>query len=273
MLKKFTFFLFILFYSATAFASGIKGTVKDNNGEPLAYATIFVQETGSGTVTNAEGYYEVNLSVGDYTVNFQYLGYETAVRKVNISKSAMEVIDIVLSPESLELGVVEITDGREDPAYTVMRKAIAKATYHRQQLDSYSAQVYIKGSGRLLKSPKLLNGVMEREGMDSTTAFLTESVSEVSYKRPNTYTEKVISIRQQGDDNSTSPNSYLNSSFYEPQVIESVSPLSPKAMGYYRFEFLGSYVENGQEINKIKVTPRSRGEGVFEGTINIVEDW
>lgn len=273
MLKKITFFLFILFYSSTVFASGIKGTVKDNKGEPLAYATIFVQETGSGTVTNAEGYYEVNLPVGGYTVNFQYLGYETAVEKVNISRSAKEVIDIILSPQSLELGVVEITDGREDPAYTVMRKAIAKATYHRQQLDSYSAQVYIKGSGRLLKSPKLLKGVMEREGMDSTTAFLTESVSEVSYKRPNTYTEKVISIRQQGDDNSTSPNAYLNSSFYEPQVIESVSPLSPKAMGYYRFEFLGSYVENGQEINKIKVTPRSRGEGVFEGTINIVEDW
>jgi GrpB-like predicted nucleotidyltransferase (UPF0157 family) len=104
--------------------------------------------------------------VGGYTVNFQYLGYETAVEKVNISRSAKEVIDIILSPQSLELGVVEITDGREDPAYTVMRKAIAKATYHRQQLDSYSAQVYIKGSGRLLKSPKLLKGVMEREGMD-----------------------------------------------------------------------------------------------------------
>ena len=70
-----------------------------------------------------------------------------------------------------------------------------------------------------------------------------------------------------------SPNGYINGSFYDPEVMESVSPLSPKAMGYYRFEFLGSYFENGIEINKIKVIPRSRGEGVFEGTISIVGDW
>ena len=53
------------------------------------------------------------------------------------------------------LQTVTVKAGNEDPAYTIMRKTIAKAQYHLQQLDSYSARVYIKGSGQLKDYPWL----------------------------------------------------------------------------------------------------------------------
>ncbi|MDF1866586.1 MAG: DUF5686 and carboxypeptidase regulatory-like domain-containing protein [Saprospiraceae bacterium] len=272
MLKRYTFLFLLGLCSNILFASGIKGTITDQNGMPLPSATIFIQKEATGTVSNEDGYYEINLTPGTYKVVYQFIGYETVVEAIVVTRGTKVTQDIILNEQTLELQTIEVLDGRENPAYTIMRKAIAKAEYHRQQIESYTAQIYIKGSGRLLKSPFLLRKAIEKEGIDSTSAFLVESVSEFSYQRPNTYKERVISIRKQGDDNSISPTPYINSSFYDPEIVSAVSPLSPRAFGYYKFELIGSYFERGVEINQIKVIPRSKGEGVYEGTISSVED-
>ncbi len=263
--------LFLAIANISAFAGGVKGYITDTNGKKLEYATIFVYETGTGTTTNVEGYYEIRLDPGNYTLIFQYLGYETVVKKVAVG-DLMKDLNIELKEQALNLQTIEVYEGREDPAYTVMRKAIAKASYHRQQLDSYEAQVYMKGSGRLKKSPFFLRGALKKEGIDSSFAFVSESVSKIEYQRPDKFKETVISIYTQGDDNSTSPNEYINSSFYHPDIAGAISPLSPKAFGYYRFELAGYFVDRGYGVNKIRVIPRSRGENVFEGEIYIVED-
>lgn len=271
MQKKAFLFLIAVFSFLNLSAEGIRGTIKNQDGDPLQYATIFVKETGSGSIANERGYYELRLAPGNYTLVFQFLGHQTRIEKVAIGQLFKD-LDIVLTEQTLDLKTVEIYEGREDPAYTVMRKAIAKASYHRQQLDSYEAMVYIKGSGRLKKSPFFLRKRLAKEGIDSNAAFVTESVSQIKYTRPNQFEEKVISIRTIGDDNSTSPNMYINGSFYEPKLADAISPLSPKAFAYYKFHLEGFFTDRGFGVNKIKVTPRSRGEDVFEGYIYIVED-
>ncbi len=263
---------FLLFASSQIMAQGVRGQITDTANIPLAFATIFVKETGSGTITNENGFYELKLSQGDYTLIFQYLGYKTQIEKVAIGERS-RTLDIKLEKQSIDLKQVEVVEGREDPAYTVMRRAIAKASFHRQQLDRYQAKVYIKGSGRLKKYPGIIKPFMEEEEIDTSIAYTTESVSEIEYVRPNTFNEKVISIYETGEDNSTSPNGYINGSFYEPEIAEAISPLSPKAFAYYRFKLDGYFYDRGFGVNKIKVTPRSRGENVFEGHIYIVEDF
>ena len=275
MLPKYSYRLIVLpalLFVCRLYAGEVTGLVTDESGSPLPFAAIYVQESGTGTTTNADGYYQLRLSPGAYTLVYQYLGYKTEVRSLRVGSGNMRQ-DVQLNPQPLDLGTVEVYEGREDPAYTIMRKAIAKATYHRQQIETYTAQVYIKGSGRIKDTPFFLRKAIEKEGIDSTVAFTSESVSEISYQRPNIFKEKVISVYSQGEDNGSSPNGYINSSFYQTEVVETISPLSPKAFAYYKFEFEGSYMDRGYEVNKIKVIPRSRGEGVFEGTIYIVEDW
>lgn len=253
-------------------AGGVSGKVTGSRGAPLAFATIFVQQTGSGTTTNEEGNYEIRLAPGSYTLVFQFLGYKTEIREVRVGQR-MEVLNISLEEQAIQLQEVYVSGGKEDLAYTIMRKAIAKASYHRQQIDRYEATVYIKGSGRLKDSPFFLRKTMEKEGIDSTVAFTSESVSYIEYQRPNTFKERVISIYSRGDDNETSPNGYINGSFYEPKIAEAISPLSPQAFAYYKFQYEGFFMDRGYGVNKIRVIPRSRGEDVFEGVIYIVEDW
>ncbi len=270
--SKFLVLIFFIISSTAAHASGIRGNIKDDLGNPLAYATIYVKQTGSGSTTNADGNYEIVLAPGRYDLVFQYVGYETQVLVVNVN-SDFEVVNVILKSQTTVLQTVIIKGGKEDPAYTIMRKAIAKANYHTQQLDSYSGRVYIKGVGKLKDYPWLAKKALEKEGIKKNSVFVTESVSEIKYTRPNKIEEKVISIRSDGKDNNTSPNQYIFGSFYEPEIAETISPLSPRAFSYYRFEYQGTFKDREYEVSRIKVTPRSKGDNVVEGMLYLVEDW
>lgn len=252
---------------------GIRGTIKTNEGETLPFASIYVKKVGTGTSSNLDGFYELRLPPGNYEVVYQYMGYATQVRSVQIGSNFVN-LDIELSPQVIQLATVTVTGKSEDPSYTIMRKAIAKAKYHLMQYDNYSAEVYMKGTGQLTKVPWFLRKQLEKEGVDTSRVFTSESVSEIYFERPNTFKEKVISVRASGQDNdNANPNAYINGSFYMPKVVEAISPLSPRAFSYYKFEYQGSFMERGYEINKIKVTPRSKGDDVFEGEIYIRENF
>ncbi len=262
-----------LFFMQGIFARGIRGLITDANNDPLPFATIYVEELGTGTTSNAQGRFSYRMPSGTYNITFQFIGYETVVKRIKVDSDFVE-INVQLNNQTYELKTVEVTSDGRDPAYIIMRKAISKAPFHLNQLDSYQAEVYTKGSGRVKKSPFMVRKLMEKEGIDSTFAFVSESVSEVSYKRPNTFEEKVISIYTQGDSQDSDPNAYINASFYEPTVADVISPLSPKAFGYYNFTYEGFFVDRGREIDKIKITPRSKGENVVAGYINIVDgEW
>lgn len=275
-MKRITTLVLLMASCYFAMAQGILGSITDENGDPLPFATVYIENLQTGTASNVDGQYQIRLPGGRHTVVFQYLGYESKKQSIQIG-TGFQTIDVKLRIQPIELKEATVSSKREDAAYTIMRKAIAKAKYHTQQIDSFNATVYIKGSGRLLKTPSLIffrkkiEKALAEEGIDSTTAFATESVSEIHYERPNTYSERVISVRTIGEDNDSSPNGFVQASFYEPTVNGSVSPLSPKAFAHYRFEYMGNFADGDHLVNKIKVTPRSRGDQIFEGHIYIVD--
>jgi Family of unknown function (DUF5686)/CarboxypepD_reg-like domain len=263
--------VFFIGMYCSAFAGGIRGIVKGDDGSTLPFASIYVKQTGSGAATDANGRYEVSLAPGQYDVYFQFLGFETVSKNITVGDGFQE-INVTLKTQIVQLNAVTIRASKEDPAYSVMRKAISKAKYHTQQVDSFSAKVYIKGKGKMKDFPWVAKKLMEKEGITKDRLFIQESVSEIQYKRPNIFKEKVIAIYTQGKNNDASPNEYIFGSLYEPEIAETISPLSPKSFSYYKFEYLGSFKDRDIEINKIKVIPRSKGDNVFSGIINIVED-
>jgi hypothetical protein len=272
------YFTLIITASAQS-VSGLKGIVKTKGGEPLPFAAIAVKGTDIGTISNADGKYQLDLKPGYYEVVFQYLGFKTGMKSFTIENN-MEVFDVTMEEQALNLGEVRIGSKDEDPAYTIMRRAIAKSRYHFLQVQSYTAKAYSKSSFVITDLPMEFLYKKELKEMEKETNFkkgvpiLNESVSEVTFNQPNSYKQRVIAARNSQDKSFASANAYFLTSFYQPEVVKAVSPLSPKAFGYYKFEYLGAFRENGIEVNKIKVIPRSYGEGVYRGTIHIIEgEW
>ncbi|WP_226390872.1 DUF5686 and carboxypeptidase regulatory-like domain-containing protein [Penaeicola halotolerans] len=263
----------ILFFTfSSALGQGIRGTVISDKGDTLAFASIYIVELKDGASANQSGKYEIKLKPGQYNVVVQYIGYQTATMPIQVADDWINQ-NFVLKEQTFVLREVEVKSRREDPAYTIMRKAIAKRKFHLLQYDSYEMKVYIKGTGQLTNAPFFLKNKLKEEGLNLDEAYTTESISVVKFTQPNTYDERVISVRTSGEGNENiSPNSFINNSFYNDKIAESISPLSSAAFAYYRFGYEGSFRENGVEINRIKVTPRSRGEQVFEGYIYIIED-
>jgi len=151
------FRLLVLLYCITPLilqAGGVRGVIRNEDGEALAYATIYIKALGTGTTTNAQGFYEVSLEPGTHELVFQYMGYVTQVHQIQVGPD-WSTLNISMKVQVTMLRPVEVYAKEEDPAYTIMRKAMAKANYHRNQLDQYSARVYIKGTGKLKDYPWL----------------------------------------------------------------------------------------------------------------------
>jgi nicotinate (nicotinamide) nucleotide adenylyltransferase len=187
MNNKTRLFPFIwLLATASVFAqtSGIQGVISDEQGNPLPFATIFVKQLGSGTTANADGFYEILLNPGRYELVFQFLGRRSEVRVVDIGEQH-RTFDVTLVPQEIMLPSVTVNADDEDPAYSIMRKAIAKANYHRNVLDAYSARVYIKGAGRLKDYPWLAKKALKKEGIEKDRVYISESVSEIRFTRPS----------------------------------------------------------------------------------------
>lgn len=264
--------LSFLFISFSSFSQGIRGRVFSNDGEPLPYASVFIRNLGDGVPANDEGYYEMKLPEGIYDVYFQILGYKSRIETLVVKEGAWTDFDVRLEPQIYTLEQVEVRAGAEDPALTIMRKAISKAKYHRLQLQSYEMTVYLKGTGQLTDAPFFLKKTLEKDGLNLNEAYTSESVSKIRFSLPDKLEEEVISIRTNGDNQNTSPAPYIQTSFYEEKINEIISPLSRAAFQYYRFRYEGSFFDEDVMVNKIRVIPRSRGERIFDGYIYIIED-
>lgn len=101
---KMLLLLAVLALSNFAYAQRtITGTVTDaDNGEPLIGANILVVGTSTGTITDFDGNYEVNVPAGATTLEFSYTGYAAqrveigSQTTINIALSAGEVLEEVV---------------------------------------------------------------------------------------------------------------------------------------------------------------------------------
>lgn len=265
------FLLLFLVMQQLSRAGGIRGRITTTKGEALPYAGVAVKGTSNGTMANEEGEYEFSLAPGNYEIIFQYLGFKSISKTVTVGTGFTEV-NVVMEEQALSLQEATIGKGKEDPAYTIMRRAIAKARFHQLQVRGYTAKVYSRSTGVATKIPFLLQKRLKKEGVQQGKAILNESVAEIKYRRPNNYSQRIISTRNSLDNSIPSPNEYILASLYSPEIAGTISPLSPKSFAYYKFEYEGYFEERGEIVNRIKVIPKAYGEGVFKGSLFILED-
>ncbi len=86
----------------------LSGYLRDgNDGESLIGATVIVEGTTTGTISNTYGYYSLTLEPGQYTLLFSYIGYETQKRTVDLQDNLK--LDIEMGTEGQQLEEVVVT--------------------------------------------------------------------------------------------------------------------------------------------------------------------
>ncbi len=261
-------------------AGKISGHVTDSKNQPLPFSSITIKGTTQGTTANNAGDFSISLSEGEYVFVVQHIGYKTIERKVSVSREEM-IVNFQLSEQQYDLGNVVVKQG-EDPAYAIIRNAIKKRKYYETELKKFDAEVYLKGQLRTRNYPKKFLGKdVDFEDGDTSKkkmVFLSETVARYSVDEPHKKVE-VISTKVSGDKDAFGFSNPQIFSFYQNIISLGnlnprgfISPISDNALNYYRYKFEGSFFENNQMVNRIKVIPKRKYEPLFNGHINIIEN-
>lgn len=279
-MKKLYYIIALLSYTQCLLAQ-VSGRVTDSNGEALSYVNIYIEGTTIGTTSNIEGYYKLDVDNGSATIMYQYIGFETEAKQINNQGEPIE-LDVQLQDQAYSLDQIVIAADAEDPAYAIIRKARDNRAAYRKMFDNYSCDVYMKGFNKITDAPEKILGrdVGDIDGLiDSTRqgiVYLSESVSKL-FVKGNKEKEVMYSSKISGDPQGYSFNSAseIDFSFYDNTVDLNraiVSPIASNCMSHYDYQLEGTYYENDQLINNIKVIPKNTYGNVVYGNIFIVED-
>jgi hemoglobin/transferrin/lactoferrin receptor protein len=88
----------------------VAGTVTDAQGQPLPGVQVVDPALQRGTTTDAAGQYRIDdLPLGDHTLEFRFVGYQTAVREITLEAGETATVDVALETQVLETGGVTVT--------------------------------------------------------------------------------------------------------------------------------------------------------------------
>ena len=264
-------------------ASTVRGHVADQKGNPLPYATIYLDGTTTGITANGKGVYEMTIEPGLYKIVCQIMGYKQASFNCNLTAGQDVTHDFILQNQTLDLKEVDIHANAEDPAYAIIRKAISKRQAHLDQVHSFQSSIYLKTVARSRSLPdkfmgqKIKTPDLDVDSVGHGVLYLSEEYADY-YSRDGQEQTIIHSVHESGDPNGLGMAKLPPVlTFYENNLKifstrGSISPISENAMLYYRYKYLGDFMEAGHMVNKIQVTQRRAYEPCFNGYIYITDD-
>lgn len=119
-------------YDNEAVVEGVSGVVVDENDEPIIGATVKVEGTRLGTVTDSDGRYSIALPRDRDLLKFSYIGYVTQTRKVNGS-----TLNVTLKEDNSQLQDIVVV------GYGISRSG----TSREESLDTHALEGRVAGVG------------------------------------------------------------------------------------------------------------------------------
>jgi hypothetical protein len=87
----------------------ISGKVTDGaTGEDMIYSTILVKDQQMGTETNDYGFYSLTLEKGEYTLIYDFVGYQTVSKTFNLTSDLTINVELQPNSKKLKAAVVDL---------------------------------------------------------------------------------------------------------------------------------------------------------------------
>lgn len=153
---------------ANAQQGSIKGTIADSEtGEPLIGATVLIQGTTKGVVTDIDGNYILkDVSAGTYNLVISYVSYEQQILRIDVQKSAINELNVALVPSSVEVDAVKIVANKRNDTEmalisnmrvgNVVASGISKQQISRSQ-DKDASEVISRVPGVSIRDGRYIN--------------------------------------------------------------------------------------------------------------------
>lgn len=290
MILKKIILLILLFLSllASGQKTELKGLVTDTENEPLAFATIFVEGTTIGVVSDLEGRFYINYNGNPLDkIIISSLGFTSDT--FLLEELLQEDLHIILRASAIFLNEVVVKGRNVNPSFLAMDSIWSNKAknansdmlnyycnmYSKVELDLYNINRDRFGDSKLLNK---LNFVLDFIDSTSSTPylplFLTENVSEYYWiKSPLLTYNKEIATKISGVNNENL-NPILGKLYQSVNVYENfinildktfVSPLSDNGHNYYKYYIMDSTDIDEEKRYKMEFYPKRKQENTFTG--------
>lgn len=200
---------FFLICTATqAQTRTVYGTVRDaNSSEKLPFVSISVNDGETGTTTDLDGKYKLQLNRPVTSLRFSYVGYDAKI----IYPDSTERYDILLPPSVAQLQEVVILGSGKNPAHRIIRLATQNRTQHRlSNLSAYTFRTYNKFILTATDAQEFdLSDTLQLSEQDSAYLdmrnllaaqhlFMMESITDYAFLKPDNASETILATRVSG---------------------------------------------------------------------------
>ncbi len=182
-MKLYLFLLVIFIFPeiSSALNVSIKGHVVSKNGEPLAGATVYIQEIRKGTTADFNGVYQFSeIAPGEYTIAVTFVGYEPQTRHMQVAQP-MKNVDFVLVEKDIVLEGLVVTAQKREQSVKEIPTAITSldANFLKEsgitELDDLSE--YVPGMQIQVQSPNNPGFVIRGITSDDGSSYVEPRVS------------------------------------------------------------------------------------------------
>ncbi len=145
MFLKYSIFLSIvavLFsFNLQAQQGTIQGTVTDEDGNPIAFANVFIEDTFIGAAAKSDGTYSVvNVPAGTHVIRASAVGYRTSSRTVTVAADETVTIDFRLTSDVLRMDEVIISGTPGGAGVRKRDASFAITTMEASDIELFSPQ-------------------------------------------------------------------------------------------------------------------------------------
>ena len=288
------YFLLLLFTSISLHSqSKVSGEVKDEFGDPIAYANVFFKNSNDGTITNENGRFYLETYDTHTSLVFSFVGYKTL--EILLSEKNNFKMNIILEEESASLKEVVIFSGKQskknNPAIDILKKIwenrrangvkkFKQYTYNKYEKLEFDLNTIDSAliNSRTFRGMEFIFDQVDTSRITGNTylpLFINEAFSKVYGDNIiNKETEILEGNKNSGFENNQTfieliKDLYADFDIYDNHLkffdVAFTSPLSKTGINVYNYVLLDSAYIGDKWCYNIVYYPRRKNELTFKG--------
>lgn len=262
----------------------VTGKITNNKLEPLAYASVHVKELQTGTLSQADGSYELKLEEGKYDLVVSMIGYKSQLMTVVVNKNIIQ--NFILDPAAAnDLSEVVVKARLKDRAEEFIRNVIRHKEAIQSAPGAYSCRVYIRAIQKdsfPAKNKEIKKDTTDRQRINRELDKI--SMAEISLHYDQSAAQQVheerLGVSKRGNPESlfylstTEGDFNLYNNLIQSRVLSTIpfiSPVSYSGLLAYRFKTISTSQQKGHKVYTIGFRPRQLSNATMEGQV-LIED-
>ena len=276
----------------------VTGRVTDaSTGDPIPFANLIFKGQSTGTTTDFEGFYKMEIGLRVDSVLCTYIGYHPKSKYIKFGQT--QTVNFQLQEEVKTLQELVFVAG-ENPAFEIMRNVVKnKNKNDKKKLDAYQYETYskvevdvdnitdrFKKKKFVKKITQVMDSVQQIAGEDGKPilpVFISETISQFYFRNnPKLQHEKILKskITGVGVEDGSLVSQFIGSSFQEYNFYENwlnivskefVSPIADGWKLYYDYELNDSTLIGDDFCYRLDFFPKRDQDLAFFGTMWITK--